>query len=206
MAINIHNFINNIYLPTESQIESTNPNNNELLCTIPNSGRNEAQMAVNAAKQAFKSWSLTTVAYRANLLNKIADELEKRLEEFAIAESKDQGKPLSLSLGIEVPRAVYNFRFFAAAILNHKNESTENFQAKLVSYTTQIPGGVALLISPWNLPLYLLTWKIAPCIAAGLLLLLLLENLFLLFFFNILLLFVTLKDALVFVNQASLLH
>jgi acyl-CoA reductase-like NAD-dependent aldehyde dehydrogenase len=89
------------------------------------------------------------------------------LDEFARAESLDQGKPLFLSKNIEIPRAAYNFRFFASAITNFKNESSELGHLNAFSYTLQVPSGVALLISPWNLPLYLLTWKIAPCIASG---------------------------------------
>jgi acyl-CoA reductase-like NAD-dependent aldehyde dehydrogenase len=144
-----------------------NPSTGKLLCLVPDSDKKEADMAVEAACLAFKTWSLTTVADRARLLNRIADEIESRLEEFARAESTDQGKPLSISMNVEIPRAVYNFRFFASAILNHKNESSESPQTKSFSFTTEVPAGVAVLISPWNLPLYLLTWKIAPCIAAG---------------------------------------
>lgn len=84
-----------------------------------------------------------------------------------MAESTDQGKPLFLSRNIEIPRAIQNFRFFASAILNHKNESTESLQTSTLNYTTQTAAGVSVLISPWNLPLYLLSWKIAPCIASG---------------------------------------
>ena len=168
MVVQINNFINNVFVSgDQDKIESFNPSNGELICTMPDSGHKEADMAVSAAAEAFKTWSVTTVEYRAHMLNKIADEIEKRLEEFAIAESNDQGKPLFISLNAEMPRAVYNFRFFAAAILNHKNESTEAFKNKILNYTTQSPVGVAVLISPWNLPLYLLSWKIAPAIAAG---------------------------------------
>jgi acyl-CoA reductase-like NAD-dependent aldehyde dehydrogenase len=110
---------------------------------------------------------LTTVAERARLLNRIADEIEKRVDEFARAETMDQGKPLTLSSSMEIPRAAYNFRFFASAIMNYKDESSDLSHLNAFSYTTHVPSGVALLISPWNLPLYLLTWKIAPCIAAG---------------------------------------
>lgn len=87
--------------------------------------------------------------------------------DFIRSNNRLKGKPISISTHIEIPRAAYNFRFFASAILNHKDESSEMPQANSFSYTNQVPSGVALLISPWNLPLYLLTWKIAPCIAAG---------------------------------------
>lgn len=167
MATHISNFINNVFVPINNKIESYNPSNGKLLCYVPDSGKREADMAVEAASQAFKSWSLTSPMERARILNKIADEIESRLEEFAVAESNDQGKPLFISTNFEIPRAAWNFRFFASAILNHKNESTELPHMKAFSYTTEVPAGVAVLISPWNLPLYLLTWKIAPCIASG---------------------------------------
>jgi acyl-CoA reductase-like NAD-dependent aldehyde dehydrogenase len=141
MVIQINNFINNKYVSTENHIDGFNPSNGEIICKIPDSGKNEADMAIEAAKAAFESWSLTNFEYRAKILNKIADEVEKRLEEFAIAESNDQGKPLFYSLNIEIPRVVYNFRFFAAAILNHKNESTESFQNNMLNFTTQVPVG-----------------------------------------------------------------
>jgi len=163
----IHNFINNNNVPIDSYIESISPINGKVISKIPNSGKKDADMAVEAARQAFKTWSLTSNAERAAVLNRIADEIEKRLDEFANAESLDQGKPLAISKTIEIPRAVHNFRFFASAITHLKNESTQNLQTKTLNYTTRMPVGVAVLISPWNLPLYLLTWKIAPCIASG---------------------------------------
>jgi len=152
---------------TENQIESLNPSNGQVICRISDSGKKEADMAVEAAKKAFKTWSKTSPSYRSKILNKIADQIEARLEEFAVAESSDQGKPITISRNVEIPRAVQNFRFFANAILNHKNESTESLETKTLNYTTETPAGVAVLISPWNLPLYLLSWKIAPCIAIG---------------------------------------
>jgi aminomuconate-semialdehyde dehydrogenase len=166
-VVQISNFINNVFVPTETQIESRNPSNDQVLCMVPDSGRKETDMAVEAAFQAFKTWSATSVDKRAKILNRIADEIESRLDEFARAESMDQGKPITLATNAEIPRAVTNFRFFAAAIVNHKNESTDLQEANTLAFTTEVPCGVAALISPWNLPLYLLTWKIAPCIAAG---------------------------------------
>jgi aminomuconate-semialdehyde dehydrogenase len=165
--ITIHNFINNNDVPSESYIENINPSNGKLIAKIPNSGKIEADMAVEAASQAFRVWSQTSVQERSKYLNRIADEIELRIDEFAQAESQDQGKPLWLARNIEIPRAIQNFRFFASAILHMKNESTQNTQTKTFNYTTRIPIGVAVLISPWNLPLYLLSWKIAPCIASG---------------------------------------
>ena len=166
-VIQISNFINNVFVPTESQIESQNPSTGKLLCYVPDSGKKETDMAVESAFQAFKTWSCTSVEKRAKILNRIADQIEARLDEFARAESMDQGKSITLATSVEIPRAVTNFRFFAAALTNHKNESTDMQEANTLAFTTQVPSGVAALISPWNLPLYLLTWKIAPCIAAG---------------------------------------
>lgn len=167
MAVQISNFINNVFVPTSTKLESYDPSNGQLLCYVPDSGKKECDIAVEAAAQAFKTWSHTSHIERAKILNRIADEIEKNITELAKAESQDQGKPLSISANFEIPRAAYNFRFFAAAILNHKNESTELPHLNSFNYTTEVPSGVAVLISPWNLPLYLLTWKIAPCIASG---------------------------------------
>jgi acyl-CoA reductase-like NAD-dependent aldehyde dehydrogenase len=165
--VTISNFINNVFVPTEAHIESTNPSTGAVLCLVPDSGKKDADMAVEAAHSAFQKWSNVSVAERARILNKIADEIEANLNELARAESWDQGKPLSLAVNFEIPRAAYNFRFFAAAILNHKDEASQLPHLNALSYSSQVPAGVAVLISPWNLPLYLLTWKIAPCLASG---------------------------------------
>jgi aminomuconate-semialdehyde/2-hydroxymuconate-6-semialdehyde dehydrogenase len=100
------------------------------------------------------------------LLNKIADLVESRLEEFAAAESKDQGKPLSLARTVDIPRVISNFRFFAGAILHHQETASE-MDGTAANYTVRTPVGVCGLISPWNLPLYLLTWKIAPALSGN---------------------------------------
>lgn len=123
-------------------------------------------MAVEAASNAFESWSQTTRQSRYKILIKIADILESRLDEFALAESKDQGKPLSLAKSVDIPRAIYNFRFFGSSILYQTTHASE-LDGIAHSYVVREPAGVCALISPWNLPLYLLTWKIAPCIAYG---------------------------------------
>jgi aminomuconate-semialdehyde/2-hydroxymuconate-6-semialdehyde dehydrogenase len=130
-------------------------------------------------------WSRQTAVKRAYYLNRIADLIQTRLEDFARAESLDQGKPLWLARTMEIPRAIDNFRFFATALMQSRERSNRIFLFKtksiffkfsftqhgtipnVISYTIRNPVGVAVLISPWNLPLYLLTWKIAPCIAFG---------------------------------------
>ncbi|CAF1224141.1 unnamed protein product, partial [Didymodactylos carnosus] len=163
----IQNFINGKFEDTKSYIDSFNPATNEVNAKIPDSDENDVNNAVKAAKTAFLKWSALPDIERARYMTKIADIIESRLEDFAIAESKDQGKPLWLSRTIEIPRAVENFRFFAASILHSREDSTHHPSVDVLSYTTRQPVGVAALISPWNLPLYLLTWKIAPCLAFG---------------------------------------
>ncbi|CAF3745118.1 unnamed protein product [Rotaria sordida] len=113
-------------------------------------------------------WSHETITKRVYYLNRIADLIQARLEDFARAESLDQGKPLWLARTMEIPRAIDNFRFFATALMQSREIFTQHPTiSNVISYTVRNPIGVAVLISPWNLPLYLLTWKIAPCIAFG---------------------------------------
>lgn len=163
----MQNFINGSFHGSENTIDSYDPSVGEVWARIPDSGKEEVDAAVQAAKAAFHRWSRTTVAERSRLLLRIADTLEARLEEFARAESRDQGKPLSLARTVDIPRAVYNFRFFGTSILHDVSESTILGQGDALNYVQNVPLGVAGLISPWNLPMYLLTWKIAPAIAYG---------------------------------------
>jgi aminomuconate-semialdehyde/2-hydroxymuconate-6-semialdehyde dehydrogenase len=146
--------------------DDINPATEEVIAQIPDSDDRDIDDAVQAAKRAFPSWSRTTTAERSKLLLKIADLIEQNLEELAQLESRDSGKPLSLARKLDIPRAVANFRFFATAIVHASSEAhfTDNVA---INYTLRQPLGVVGLISPWNLPLYLLSWKIAPAIAAG---------------------------------------
>ncbi len=121
--------------------------------------------AVKAAAAAFPAWSALPNSERARWLEKLADELEARLDDFAHAESRDGGKPIRLARDVEIPRAISNLRFFAHAATQFASESHHG-QAGL-NYTLRLPLGVVGTISPWNLPLYLFTWKIAPALAAG---------------------------------------
>jgi len=146
-------------------LESFNPATGKPFLLVPDSGEEDIDAAVVAAKQAFPGWSHTPAEERSRILNKIADLIEADLDEFAQAESKDNGKTVALARAMDIPRAVANFRFFASAILHHEEISTTIDGA--INYTTRSPVGVAGLISPWNLPLYLLTWKVAPAIAVG---------------------------------------
>ncbi len=122
--------------------------------------------AVIAAKAAFPGWSATPAAERSRILVRIADALEQDLERFVQAESTDAGKPVALARRLDIPRAVANLRFFATAIL-HTESSAYATDERALNYVLRQPRGVAGLISPWNLPLYLFTWKIAPAIATG---------------------------------------
>jgi len=165
------NFINGEFVdPTEGAwLDSEDPSTAEVFAKVADSGQEDVERAVQAANEAFPAWAALDVHERSRFLNRIADAIEANLEEFAVAESKDQGKPVSLARRIDIPRAVYNFRFFAGAVLHHEDMATHSQGpfGDAVNYTVNQPVGVAGLISPWNLPLYLLTWKIAPALATG---------------------------------------
>ncbi len=150
-----------------SYIDNYNPSNGEVYGQIPNSSSEDVELAYQSAKNAFKQWSNTTFEERSRILIKISELLEANLERFAVAESKDNGKPLSLARKIDIPRAASNFRFFGNAITQFASESHESVGQGAINYTLRQPIGVVGCISPWNLPLYLFTWKIAPAIAAG---------------------------------------
>ena len=131
----------------------------------PDGTAEDVAAAVAAAKAGFPAWSNLPAAERAAWMNRLADALEARLDDFAAAESRDVGKPLSLARNLDIPRAVTNLRFFAAAATQFASES--HAAPGVVHYTLRQPLGVVACISPWNLPLYLFTWKFAPALAAG---------------------------------------
>jgi aminomuconate-semialdehyde/2-hydroxymuconate-6-semialdehyde dehydrogenase len=133
---------------------------------IPDSNEKDVNVAVGAAKKAFPLWSVTPVEERFIILNRIAELIDTNLDELALAETNDNGKPLWLSKKVDIPRASANFRFFATGIMHFATES-HNMEDKAVNYTLRQPIGIVGCISPWNLPLYLFTWKIAPALAAG---------------------------------------
>jgi len=163
-----HEFHNGEFVPPRSSayFDDLNPATAEVIAAIPDSDERDVDDAVRAAKAAFPAWSRTTAAERSNLLLKLADLIEKNLNELARTESIDNGKTISLARRLDIPRAVANFRFFATAIL-HQSSDAHVMDAAALNYTLRQPLGVVGLISPWNLPLYLLSWKIAPAIAAG---------------------------------------
>ena len=135
--------------------------------SLPKSNADDVDEAVQAAEQAFVEWKNSTVADRSKILQKIADLIEANAEDLAKAESKDNGKPRHLASKIDVPRAADNFSFFAKAITQFSTETHESIGLQTINFTLRKPLGVVGCISPWNLPLYLLTWKIAPALAAG---------------------------------------
>ncbi len=167
--MNIKNYINGDFsLPISNEwIDNYNPSNGEIYGQIPNSSKDDVEQAYQSAKSAFPSWSKTTLEERSRILIKISELLEVNLDRFAEAESKDNGKPVSLAKMVDIPRAASNFRFFGNAITQFASESHESVGQNAVNYTLRQPIGVVGCISPWNLPLYLFTWKIAPAIAAG---------------------------------------
>ncbi len=167
--IDIKNYINGKFsLPVSDEwIDNYNPSNGEIYGQIPNSSTEDVEEAYKAAKKVYSTWSKTTLEERSRILIKISELLEVNILRFAEAESKDNGKPISLAKTVDIPRAASNFRFFGNAITQFASESHESIGQNAMNYTLRQPIGVVGCISPWNLPLYLFTWKIAPAIAAG---------------------------------------
>lgn len=163
----LNNFIAGTMLPCKRLLDSYDPSTGQVWAKVPDSGQLEVEAAVAAAKRAFPKWSSLSAQERANYLLKVADLLESRLEEFAVAESQDQGKPVWLAKNMDIPRAVLNLKHFAHTIPHQLNKSNVQPEAGVVNYTLREPMGVAGLISPWNLPLYLLTFKLAPALMCG---------------------------------------
>lgn len=165
----ILNYINGDFkAPIKNEwIDNYNPSNGEVYSQIPNSSHSDVEEAYHAAKNAYPEWSNTTLEYRSKILSKIATLIEENLEELAKAEAIDNGKPLSLAKTVDIPRASSNFQFFANAITQFASEAHESVGLNAFNFTLRNPIGVVGCISPWNLPLYLFSWKIAPALAAG---------------------------------------
>lgn len=168
VPFHLENFIGGNFIgPLSGKfIDNINPATGQVYGQIPDSNEKDIEVAVQAAKKAFPAWSVLPVEQRFTILNKIAELIEENLEELALAETTDNGKPLWLSKQVDIPRASSNFRFFATGIMHFANESHQ-MEDKAVNYTLRQPIGIVGCISPWNLPLYLFTWKIAPALAAG---------------------------------------
>jgi aminomuconate-semialdehyde/2-hydroxymuconate-6-semialdehyde dehydrogenase len=164
----IHNYINgNLVAPqSNSYINNYNPSTGKVYSLIPDSDEKDVALATAAATAAFPSWSTTPAAKRSEILLKIVQLITDNLDNLAQAESTDNGKPVWLAKRVDIPRAASNFHFYATAILHHASES-HRMEEGYINYTLRQPVGVAGCISPWNLPLYLFSWKIAPALAAG---------------------------------------
>ena len=163
--IKINNYINGEFQPAKHFLEDLNPATGEVIAKIPKSGLNEVEKAVNAADEARTLWSNIGLEERADWLHKIADALEARSDEIASLESLDTGKPIALARAVDASRSVANFRFFAQFA---KEFTVEDFEMDdAMNHVILKPVGIAGLITPWNLPLYLLSWKIAPAIVMG---------------------------------------
>ncbi|MEN0003891.1 MAG: aldehyde dehydrogenase family protein, partial [Bacteroidota bacterium] len=164
----IKNYIDGALVPasTGKYIDNINPATGKVYSYLPNSEAEDVQRAVEAAERAFPKWSTCGVKKRFRILMRIADIIEQELEAFSRAESVDSGKPIAMSSSVDIPRSQSNFRFFATAILHFSSES-HHMEGAAINFTLRQPIGVVGCISPWNLPLYLFTWKIAPALAAG---------------------------------------
>jgi aminomuconate-semialdehyde/2-hydroxymuconate-6-semialdehyde dehydrogenase len=165
--LQLSNFIGGQYCAPQNQafLPLYNPATGSAYGEVPDSSATDVQAAYEAAKQAFPNWSVTPAEQRFQVLNRIAELIDERREELAQAESKDQGKPVWLARN-EMIRSAQNFRFFATAAMQFASES-HAMEDKAINYTLRQPIGVVGCISPWNLPLYLFSWKIAPALAAG---------------------------------------
>lgn len=164
----IKNYINGELIESVSKnyLNNIDPSRGKTYSLIPDSDERDVEQAVLAARQAFKEWSTTPKEIRSRILQKIAFLIEENTEKLALIESVDNGKPLHLARTVDIPRAAANFNFYATGIL-HYSAQTHSMEDTAINYTLRQPAGVAGCISPWNLPLYLFTWKIAPAIAAG---------------------------------------
>lgn len=164
----LRNFIDGTYCePLSGQyIDNFEPATGKVYSLIPNSDERDVQKAVDAAEKAFPVWSAMSADERSAIMVRISEGIQRRMDEFVAAESRDNGKPLSLAAHVDIPRAVSNFHFFATAILHFASES-HYMEGVGFNYTIRKPIGIVGCISPWNLPLYLFSWKIAPALAAG---------------------------------------
>ncbi len=164
----IQNYINGQLIdPVAGQhLDNINPATGKVYGTIPDSDVQDVEVAVKAAKAAFPAWSKTPAKERSAIIMRVSSLIEANLDRLAEAESMDNGKPIWLAKSVDIPRARDNFAFFATAIL-HESSETHSMGEQGFNYTLRQPIGVAGCISPWNLPLYLFTWKIAPALASG---------------------------------------
>lgn len=166
--LRLTNFVDGVYRAPDSAryMPVYEPATGRVYAEVPDSDATDIQLAVDAAQRAKSGWASTPPSRRAVMLRRIADLIEGRLDAFAEEESRDSGKPVHVARSVDIPRAVANFRFFAAMAETQTSESHHD-EAGTLNYTLRQSLGVVGCISPWNLPLYLLSWKIAPALAAG---------------------------------------
>ncbi|MDQ3750971.1 MAG: aldehyde dehydrogenase [Acidobacteriota bacterium] len=166
--LKIENYINGELVKpvSENYLDNFNPATGEVYSLIPDSDEKDVESAVEAARKAFPAWSKMSAEQRHDCLMRIVSLIERDLDFLAEAESVDNGKPKSLAKAVDIPRAVSNFKFYATAAMHTATEAHETV-GQAINYTLRQPLGVVGCISPWNLPLYLFTWKIAPALAAG---------------------------------------
>lgn len=164
----IHNLVGGESVPPVSgqHFERINPATGQPSVLVPDSDERDVANAVAAARAAFPAWSGMPAEERCRRLQLLADRIQAELEPLALMETEDTGKPLTRSRIAEIPRAVLNFRFFATSILHLQSEAFRT-DATALNYVLRSPRGVAGAISPWNLPLYLFSWKVAPALATG---------------------------------------
>src|SRR5690554_3404004 len=164
----ILNYIDGAFTAPSSDnfFENVEPAVGKPYSLIPDSQSEDVEKAYLAAEKAFPTWSMLSVEERGDWLMKLSDGIAARMDEFVAAESRDNGKPLKLAAHVDIPRAISNFKFFATGIQHYASQSHEMVGVG-VNYTLRKPIGVVGCISPWNLPLYLFTWKIAPALATG---------------------------------------
>lgn len=167
--MDILNFIGGEHLPALNGewLDNVEPATGIAYGKLPRSGAQDVERAVAAAAAAFPVWSNTPVEERTACLNRLADRIARHFDELVAAESKDNGKPVSLAAHVDIPRAEKNLRFYASATQQFLTEAGMSAGANQLHYVHRKPLGVVAVISPWNLPLYLFTWKVAPALAMG---------------------------------------
>ncbi|MBL8999859.1 MAG: aldehyde dehydrogenase [Phycisphaerae bacterium] len=173
--VSINHLIDNrVVAPVSGEyLDCTEPATGQVYARVASGDAIDVDAAVGAAKRAFPGWSRTSAVERSRILVRLSDLIDSNLRPFAAAESRDTGKPIRLATEVDIPRAAANLRFFATSILHTEGQCHEFDGGGVprgvpaLNYTLRKPRGVAACISPWNLPLYLLTWKIAPALATG---------------------------------------
>lgn len=167
----LHNFIDGQFVRGKSEFPDVNPTDGTVIATVSEASEELVDAAVQAARRALRGlWGRMGVRERAAVLHKIADGIEARFAEFVQAEVADTGKPVALASRLDVPRAAANFRTFADIIKTSETEAYQTETAdggRALNYAVRKPVGVVGIITPWNLPLLLLTWKVAPALACG---------------------------------------